>query len=177
MYFECYLCYYINFHNSHLRYGFYLKLVRKLYYLTIVLSLRTCDPFLRKGNVDWELPFTVWTKSWAPTVYCSIYISHKMGHTNSLTACSGCLYHILEFFSHPLSSYTESMSLVSIIFQVALHWNTIYQISNCVWCSWLHFILFPHVNRVRSLQTIFMRCFAKLSHVRHDCVIELNLPS
>ena len=98
MYFECYLCYYTNFHNSHIKYGFYLKLVRKLYYLTIVLSLRTFDPFLREGNVDWELPLTVWTKSWALTVWFSIYISHKMGHTNSLTVYSGSLDHVLEFF-------------------------------------------------------------------------------
>ena len=102
MYFECYLCYSTNFHNSHIRYGFYLKLVRKLYYLTIVLSLRTFDPFLREGNVDWELPLTVWTKSWAPTVWFSIYISHNMGHTNSLTVYSGSLDHVLEFFFSPI---------------------------------------------------------------------------
>lgn len=137
MYFECYLCYYTNFHNSHIKYGFYLKLVRKLYYLTIVLSLRTFDPFLREGNVDWELPLTVWTKSWALTVWFSIYISHQMGHTNSLTVYSGPLDHVLEFFFffHSFSSYTESMSFVPEIFLAALHWNTIYQMSNCVWCS------------------------------------------
>ena len=77
-------------------------------------------------------------------------------------------YRVLAFSIIPFSLYTESMSFVSVIFQVAPYWKIVYQMSNCgqlpiLFSSPHHFLLTPVLTGLEACKLCIFEMLCQTS--------------